>query len=164
MRLEEAERQADLGGESVQLADLVEDQAFDLGGGRGPLATAEPLAIGIARVRTDADASGLRQAQRVEDGRAIAGVGAAADAGGGDAIHELRVVRGPLAEVGVQVDRAWLRAGHRSSPRLASNSSASIGTKRSRSPARIGKWPFAGSTMRSGVLPSSRHPPGDAFG
>jgi len=62
MRFEEAERQADPGGESVQLADLFEDQALHLRRCRGQLAPAESLAIGISRMRADADTSGFGQA------------------------------------------------------------------------------------------------------
>ena len=95
-------------GQMLQSGNLVEDQTLDFLG-RGRLhAPAETLAIGEAGVSADHDAGLGGQAERLADRSGVAGMGAAADAGGGHAVEQGPIVGKAFAKVGVEIDGSGL--------------------------------------------------------
>ena len=95
--------------ESLERADLVQDEVLDLRGRHAHRAAAKSDQIRKARVRTNRNAIVAREPYRSPHDLRVAGVISAGDVARGDALHERRVVPerpAPerLAQVTVEID------------------------------------------------------------
>ena len=166
MWLEKTNGQPLLASQGPELGGLLQDQVLDLGGRDAPLAPAKAFPIGIARVSADGDSPIPGDAERLADRRGVSRM--AQQQMLADEIRSRRRGRcrspRPGRRSGRWLDSWFLAAVQSRSSRLASNSRESIARNWIRSPARIGKWPWSGSAIRSGVRPSRCQPPGQARG
>ena len=96
-------------------------------------AAAEVGGIGVARVRTNRHPMAACECHRFSHQLEAAGVDTAADVGGGNQRHELRIVRSPLAQIAVEVGGPGRSQRHRLSPGRVRPTRTDAAASRSRS-------------------------------